>query len=93
MGCRAAAQLTDGARSVLDMLRNLLWTDHLQVWAGFALVIGGAAALIWPAADSTSMRLGVLAVLVGLLAELVTVMRVRRRARSRWQDTRLDRRR
>ena len=64
------------------MPRNLLWTDHLQVWSGFALVIGGAAALIWPTLDPTSTRFAVLAVLVGLLAELATVLRVRRRARS-----------
>jgi hypothetical protein len=64
------------------MPRHLLWTDHLQVWGGFALVIGGAAALIWPASDSMSTKLAVLAVLVGLLAELATVLRVRRRARS-----------
>jgi hypothetical protein len=75
------------------MPRTMLWTDHLQVWGGFALVIVGAAALIWPTLDPTSTRLAVLAIAVGLLAELVTVMRVRRRARSRWQDTRSDRRR
>ena len=88
MGSRTAARLTGVARSVPDMPRNLLWTDHLQVWGGFALAIGGVAALIWPASDSTSTKLAVLAILVGLLAELVTVLRVRRRIRSRWQDTR-----
>jgi len=75
------------------MPRTMLWTDHLQVWSGFALVIGGVAALIWPTLDPTSTRLAVLAVLVGLLAELVTVMRVHRRFRARLQDPRSDRRR